>query len=53
VIGQAKSMLTARQAITADEALDILRRVSQHSGRRIREIASDVVHGLGQPEGQG
>lgn len=52
VIGKAKGMPTARQAITADEALDILRRVSQHSGRRIREIAADVVHGLGQPEGQ-
>ena len=37
VIGQAKGMLTARQAITADEAADILRRVSEHSGRKVRK----------------
>jgi GAF domain-containing protein len=51
-ISQAKGMLMAHQAITADEALDILRRVSQHSGRKIRQIASDVVREFGQLEGQ-
>jgi hypothetical protein len=52
VIGQAIGTLTAPHAITADQALDILRRVSQHSGRKLQEIASEVVRGLGQPEGE-
>ncbi len=52
VTSQAVSTLTAPHAITADQALDILRRVSQHSGRKLQEIAGDVVRGLGQPEGQ-
>jgi GAF domain-containing protein len=52
VIGQAEGMLTAHHAITADEAFGILRRVSQHSGRKVREIAAEVVRGLGHPEGQ-
>ena len=40
----------ARQGITADEAFDILRRASQHSGRKLRDIASEVVsrRGLSQ-----
>jgi GAF domain-containing protein len=52
VIGQAMDMLRAPHAITADQALDILRRVSQHSGRKLQEIAGEVVRGLAQPEGQ-
>jgi hypothetical protein len=52
LIGQAIGTLTAPHAITADQALDILRRVSQHSGRKLQEIAREVVRGLGQPEGQ-
>ncbi len=53
VIGRAEGLLTAHHGITADEALGILRHVSQHSGRKVREIAPEVVRGLGHPEGQG
>jgi hypothetical protein len=41
-----------RSANFRNSLLDILRRVSQHSGRKIRQIASDVVREFGQLEGQ-
>jgi transcriptional regulator with GAF, ATPase, and Fis domain len=49
LIGQAKGLLMARQGLTADEAFDILRRASQHSGRKLRDIASEVVSRRGLP----
>ena len=51
VIGQAKGILMARQNVSADEAFAILRRASQGSGRKLREIAVDVVRRLEGPPG--
>ncbi len=42
IIGQAKGLLMA-QGISADEAFDILRRVSQRTNQRLRNVAADVV----------
>lgn len=42
-IGQAKGILMARQGLSANEAFDVLRRASQRSNRRLRDIAADVV----------
>ncbi len=46
IIGQAKGILMVRQNVSADEAFDILRRASQGSGRKLREIALEVVKRL-------
>jgi hypothetical protein len=43
LIGQAKGILMARQAVTADAAFDILRRASQRSNRKLRDVAAEVV----------
>jgi len=42
-IEQAKGILMARQSITADEAFKLLRDHSQHSGRKLSDIAAAVV----------
>jgi GAF domain-containing protein len=49
VIGQAKGILMARYGVTADQAFDDLRRTSQHNGRKLRDVAADVVEALGPP----
>jgi GAF domain-containing protein len=51
-IGQAKGMLMVREGCTAAEAFDILRRASQHSNRKLRDVAADFVRTLGS-EGRG
>jgi GAF domain-containing protein len=43
VIEQAKGVLMARQGCTQDEAFAILRRHSQSSNRKLRDVAADVV----------
>jgi GAF domain-containing protein len=43
VIGQAKGILMAREACGADEAFEILRRASQHSNRKLRDVAQEFV----------
>ncbi len=43
VIGQAQGVLMARQSINADDAFDILRRASQRTNRKLRDIATDIV----------
>jgi transcriptional regulator with GAF, ATPase, and Fis domain len=47
VIEQAKGILMAREKCSADDAFDILRRASQHRNRKLREIAEDLVRGIG------
>lgn len=42
-IGQAQGVLMARQHIDAQEAFDILRRASQRTNRKLREIAAEIV----------
>lgn len=43
-IGMAIGILMADQKLTADEAFDRLRTASQHSGRKLRDIAEDVIY---------
>ena len=43
VIGQAKGMLMEREGISADQAFDILRRVSQRSNVKLRELAEQIT----------
>jgi response regulator NasT len=43
VIEQAKGILMARRAITADEAFDLLRAQSQRNGRKVVDVAEAVV----------
>lgn len=43
IIGRAQGVLMARQSCTSQEAFDMLRRASQRSNRKLREIAEDIV----------
>lgn len=49
LIGQAKGILMAGQRISADQAFDVLRRRSQASGLKLRDIAAEVVGTLSAP----
>ncbi|HEU5270290.1 MAG TPA: GAF and ANTAR domain-containing protein [Jatrophihabitans sp.] len=42
-IGMAMGVLMSRHRLTQSQAFDLLRMASQHSHRKLREIASDVV----------
>jgi GAF domain-containing protein len=50
VIGQAKGILMARENIGADEAFDILRRASQRSGRKLRDVAAELIARVDRPD---
>ncbi len=43
LIGQAKGILMAQQGVSADEAFAILRRASQRTNTKLREVAEGVV----------
>lgn len=43
LIAQAKGILMAREACSAEEAFDILRAASQHANKKLRDIAREVV----------
>ncbi len=43
VIGQAQGVLVAREHISPDQAFDILRRASQRSNRKLRDLAAELV----------
>ena len=43
VIGQAQGILIHTRSCTADEAFDILRSMSMHSNRKLRDIASSLI----------
>jgi len=45
VIEQAKGVLMAQSGISADDAIDILKRASQRENRKLRDIAADIVSG--------
>jgi hypothetical protein len=45
VIGQAKGILMERNDLSADDAFEELRRVSQHENIRLREVAQRMVDG--------
>lgn len=42
-IGQAKGILMAQRGLSPDEAFDVLRRASQHSNRKVYDLAVEVV----------
>jgi hypothetical protein len=46
VIGQAKGIIMAEQRVTADEAFDRLRKLSQRVNIKLREVAERVVAGV-------
>ena len=45
LIGQAKGILMARQNCHANDAFDILRRASQRTNRKLRDVAAELVAG--------
>ena len=45
LIAQAQGILMERHGLDGPQAMGYLRRVSQHSNRKVREIARDVVRG--------
>jgi GAF domain-containing protein len=47
MIGQAKGILMTREGFSAEEAFDVLRRASQRTNRKLRDIAAEIVAGLG------
>lgn len=51
IIGQAQGVLMARQGINGDQAFDILRRASQRTNRKLRDIAAEIVEGVIHTEG--
>lgn len=55
VIEQAKGMLMARHGIDGDKAFELLRKHSQHGGRRLSDVAESIVetNALLPPEGRG
>ena len=53
VIGQAKGIIMATDGVSSDEAFVVLRRASQRSNRKLRDIAQEIVdrrrHGTRSP----
>jgi len=43
VIGQAKGILMERHRVTADRAFEMLKRASQHTNRKVRDVANDLA----------
>jgi GAF domain-containing protein len=43
IIGQAKGILMERESCTPEAAFDILRRASQRTNRKLRDVAADLV----------
>jgi GAF domain-containing protein len=43
VIGQAKGILMEREGLTAAQAFDVLRSVSQRTNRKLRDVADDLA----------
>ncbi len=43
MIGQAKGVLMEREGLSAEEAFDVLRCVSQRGNRKLRDVAADMV----------
>jgi AmiR/NasT family two-component response regulator len=43
VIDQAKGILMGRHGLSAEDAFDLLSQRSQHSNRKVRDIAQEIV----------
>jgi GAF domain-containing protein len=52
VIGQAKGILMAREALSPEQAFDVLRRASQRTNRKLHDVAREVVS-RGAPHDEG
>jgi transcriptional regulator with GAF, ATPase, and Fis domain len=50
LIGQAKGILMARQRVNSDTAFDMLRRASQRTNRKLRDVAAGITEHFGDPE---
>ena len=50
LIGQAKGMIMVTNGCDADEAFEVLRRASQHSNRKLRDVAADMIEKLSGPK---
>jgi hypothetical protein len=50
-IEQAKGIIMARSGVSSDEAFDILRRASQRTNVKLRDLAADIVTRAGRPGG--
>ena len=46
VIEQAKGVLRAQRLCSADEAFDVLVRLSQDSNRKLRDVAAALLQGM-------
>jgi transcriptional regulator with GAF, ATPase, and Fis domain len=53
IIEQAKGILMARERCSADDAFDMLRRASQRSNAKLRDIAQLIVEGVSRSETPG
>ncbi|MFD7662010.1 ANTAR domain-containing response regulator [Streptomyces sp. NPDC059788] len=53
LIDQARGVLMATEACTAEQAWEILRQTSQHSNIKVREVAGEVVAGATGTTGPG
>jgi GAF domain-containing protein len=51
VIEQAKGVLVERSGVDADGAFDVLKRASQRSNRKLRDIAAEIVARAGTAKG--
>lgn len=51
VIGQAKGIIMERQGLSADDAFDLLREISQGENRRLRDIADEIARTRAIPGG--
>jgi GAF domain-containing protein len=47
-IGQAKGILMERESCSAEAAFDILRRASQRTNRKLREVAEDLIRSVSE-----
>lgn len=52
-IGQAKGILMERERCNADAAFDILRRASQRTNRKLRDVAQDLIRSVAEREDGG
>lgn len=43
VIAQAKGIIMAKESCDAEEAFAVLRRISQHTHRKLRDVAAEIV----------
>jgi GAF domain-containing protein len=49
VIEQAKGVLMAQSGFDSERAIEVLKRASQRENRKLRDIAADIVAGVGRP----